>query len=303
MTAVASGRPRLLLVGGAGGLVGRSLLPALRPTYSIRSVHRAPAPNEAPPVEWVRADAQADVDWVTLLREVDVVVNVAWYRWTAPDVFRSLSAGLIRLIEAARSLHVARFIQISVPAAPAHLEAGLPYLTYKRAVDQALASSDLSYRIIRPTMLFGPGDVLLGVMMRLMRRYPRFPMFGDGEYHVSPVSVADLAQVVAQEASGSTSGVLDLGGPERFRYRDLTDRMFHLLGKRPRYWSMSASSARRLTRLMVAVGSTLLYPYEVDWLVSDMLGLPAYTGLGRPLQRVDPYLEQLANPAGARREA
>ncbi len=294
MTSVASRLPRLLLVGGAGGLVGRSLLPALLPAYSIRSVHRAPAPNETSPVEWIRADVQTDVDWATLLRDVDVVVNVAWYRWAAPEVFHRLSEGLIRLIRTAESAHVGRFIQISVPPAPQRLETGLPYLACKRAVDRALASSDLSYRIIRPTMLFGSGDVLLGVMMRLMRRYPWFPMFGDGEYHVSPISVSDVAEVVVREASGTSVGVLDLGGPERLRYRDLTDRMFRILGKRPRYWRMSPASARRLTGLMVTLGSTLLYPYEVDWLVSDMLGLPAYVGLGRTLQRVDPYLAQLA---------
>jgi hypothetical protein len=143
-------------------------------------------------------------------------------------------------------------------------------------------------------MLFGPGDVLLGVMFRLMRRYPFFPMFGDGAYHVSPIAVSDLAGVLAREADASESGTADLGGPERMTYRDLTDRMFNLLDKRPRYWRLSASGARRLTGFMVAMGSTLLYPYEVEWLMSDMLGLPAYGGLGTPMQRVGPYLEWLA---------
>ncbi len=294
MSAVASPHPRLLLVGGGGGLVGRALLPTLGPTYAIRSVHRSRAANEGAGVEWVPADVRAVRDWRPLLADVDVVINLAWYRWASPDSFESLSRGLVSLIEAAATAGIRRFVHISVPAAPDRMEQDLPYLRCKRAVDRALVSSGLSYRIVRPTMLFGTGDVLLSVMMRLMRRYPWFPMFGDGEYHVSPVAVTDLAEVIRRETESGSSGTVDLGGPERFRYRDLTDRMFLALGKAPRYWRMSPSTARRLTGLLVSLGSTLLYPYEVDWLVSDMLGLPPYEGLDRPLRRVSPHLEGLA---------
>ncbi|MGI0053472.1 MAG: hypothetical protein ACRECR_04335, partial [Thermoplasmata archaeon] len=170
----------------------------------------------------------------------------------------------------------------------------LPYLLYKRQFDRALESSGLCYRIVRPTMLFGCHDVLLGEMMRLMHRYPFFPMFGDGDYHVSPVAVADLAHFLHQEAGGDRIGTTDIGGPVRYRYRDLTDSMFEALGRRPRYWRMSRSSALRLTRAMVLLGSTLLYPYEVEWLTSDLLGVPAFGGLDRPLTRVEPYVREVA---------
>jgi hypothetical protein len=52
--------------------------------------------------------------------------------------------------------------------------------------------------------------------------------------------------------------------------------------------------ARRLARLLQGLGSTLLYEYEVEWLVSDMLALPPYERLGRPLERVEPYLSREA---------
>jgi uncharacterized protein YbjT (DUF2867 family) len=294
VTAVSEPRPRLLLVGGGGGLVGRSALPELLTRFRIRSVHRHPASNEGPEVEWVRADAKTIDDWTPLLEDVQVVLNLAWYRWDSEANFRTLHDGLSRLVHAAARARVRRFLQMSVPPAPPNMEATLPYLAYKRRVDAAVAESGLSYRIVRATMLFGPGDVLLSVMFRLMRRYPWFPMFGDGAYHVSPLSVSDLARVLRREAEGSEVGTLDLGGPERMTYRALTDRMFALLGKRPRYWGLSARGARRLTRFLVAMGSTLLYPYEVEWLMSDMLGLPPYDGLDAPLARVGPYLEQMA---------
>jgi uncharacterized protein YbjT (DUF2867 family) len=299
----ASPRPRLLLVGGGGGLVGRAALPELNRHFRVRSVHRHPASNEGPAIEWIRTDVREVEDWTPFLDDVQVVLNLAWYRWESEATFRTLGSGLGRLIEAATRARVSRFLQVSVPPAPPSMEATLPYLVYKRQVDAGLARSGLSYRIVRPTMLFGRGDVLLEVMFRLMRRYPFFPMFGDGAYHVSPIAAADLAKVLLREAQGSGQGTLDLGGPERFAYRQLTDRMFQLLGKRPRYWTLTAAGARRLTRWLVAMGSTALYPYEVQWLMSDMLGLPPYDGLDTPLHRVGPYLEQLAANVSRRKGA
>ncbi|MGC2289877.1 MAG: NAD(P)H-binding protein [Thermoplasmata archaeon] len=296
MTAPSDGALRLLLVGGAGGLVGRAVLPELQPHFQIRSVHRHLAENEGASVEWVRADVNEVNDWAPLLDDVQVVLNLAWYRWGSETTFGALHNGLRRLLAAAVRARTPRFLQVSVPPAPASMEANLPYLVYKRRFDASLAGSGLSFRIVRPTMLFGPGDVLLGVMLRLMRRYPFFPMFGDGSYHVSPLAVSDLARVLRREAQGSDRGTLDLGGPERMTYRGLTDRMLHALGKQPRYWRLSRTGALGLTRLMVALGSTALYPYEVEWLMSDMLGLAPYEGLDVPLRPVGPYIDQLAHP-------
>lgn len=290
MTAAVDGRPRLLLVGGAGGLVGRALLPLFAPRYQIRSVHRYPATNEPPSIEWVKADVGAIGDWAPMLDDVQVVLNLAWYRWAPEGSFRALREGLLRLIAACVVARIGRVLQVSVPPAPASLENDLPYLRYKRQVDAALAGSGLSHRIVRPTMLFGPGDVLLGVMLRAIRRYPVFPMFGSGEYHVSPLAASDLARVLLQEAQGTDQGTLDLGGPERFTYRELTDLLFRAAGKAPHYWHMSGAGARRLTRLLAYFGSTVLYPYEVEWLMSDRLGLPPYAGLALPMQSVRTYL-------------
>jgi NADH dehydrogenase len=264
--------------------------------YEIRSVHRHPVPAEAAArVEWVPADVVRLTDWRPILEDVDVVLNLAWYRWGNASRFRHLCAGLERLVEAARSSGTTRFLQVSVPAAPDRMERSLPYLSYKRRLDRAIAESGLSYRIVRPTMLFGAGDRLLGNMLRLMYRYPLFPMFGDGAYHLSPVAASDLARILRQEATGTTTGTVDVGGPERYRYRELTDLMFSFLGKRPRYWHLSPRSSVAFAQLVQDLGSSLLYAYEVEWLLSDRLGPPAFPGLDPPMTRVEPFLRQEAD--------
>lgn len=271
--------------------MGRALLPELASRYRVRSVHRHPVPRERQyGVEWIQADVAEVSDWGRMLEGVDAVVNLAWFRWAREGQFRTLRNGTLRLIAAARSGGVRRFVQVSVPPAPAELEQTLPYLRYRRQVDRAIEGSGLSYRILAPTMLFGPGDRLLGVMLRLMARYHRFPMFGDGEYHLSPIAVTDLAEAVLVGLSSDSRDTQLLGGPDRFEYRALTDLLFRLLGLPPRYSKLTVDGGIRLTRVLRLFGSKLLYPYEVEWLTSDLLGLPPYEGLGRPLTPVGPYL-------------
>ncbi|MGI0129172.1 MAG: SDR family oxidoreductase [Thermoplasmata archaeon] len=285
------GRPRLLLVGGGGGLAGRAVLAEFRRDWTIRSLHRHPvAAEEGPGIEWWSGDASSVRNWTPVLAEVDLVINLAWYRHGPPRVFRPLAEGLVRLIRASEEAGVSRWLQVSVPDAPSSMEAELPYLTNKRAVDRALSQSSLSYAIVRPTMLFGPRDKLLTVMLRTIARYHRFPMFGDGEYHVSPIAATDLGRILRREATRRERGTVDAGGPTRWRYRDLTDRLFTALGRPPRYLRFSPRGALRLARLLEALGSTLLYAYEVEWLLSDRLGLPAYVGLSEPLTPVGPFL-------------
>jgi uncharacterized protein YbjT (DUF2867 family) len=287
----AAPRPRLLLVGGGGGLVGRATLAELGSGWAVRSVHRHRVPREEEAgVEWVPADISAIRDWRTLLEGVDVVLNLAWYRSGPESRFRRLYEGLHRMLEAAGHASVRRVLQVSVPPAPEHLESTLPYLQYKRRFDHEVVASGLSYRIVRPTMLFGPRDVLLTVMLREIDRYPFFPMFGDGRFHVSPVAVADLARLLRREADGTDSGTTDVGGPARYEYRELTDLLFRAVGKRPRYWRLSPSGSLRFASVLQAIGSSRLYRYEVEWLMSDRLGLPPYSGLDRPLTTVESFL-------------
>jgi uncharacterized protein YbjT (DUF2867 family) len=282
---------RLLVVGGTSGFVGRAVRREFAPDWQIRSLHRAEDSEEVRTgVEWVRGDAASVPDWGPLLAGVDLVVNLAWYRYGSDRRFRPLTEGLVRLVRAAEQHGSPRFVQVSVPDAPEALETGLPYLVRKREVDRAVASSTLPYAILRPTMLYGPGDKLLSVMMRTMARYHRFPMFGDGAYHVSPVAVADLARAIRREAERAPRAIVPMGGPVRWRYTELTAVLFRALGLRERYVRFSPRGAVRLARLLEMLGSSLLYAYEVEWLLSDRLGLPPYEGLGQDLADVRPFL-------------
>ena len=291
---------RVLLLGGGGGLVGRAVLEEFAPDHRIRSFHRRAVPREAQlGVEWVPGDLGTQEDWTEVLEGVDLILNLVWHRTGSRRRFEPLAGGLSKLLEAAKRSGVRRFVHLSVPRAPDHLEREFPYLTYRRRFDAELAASGLSYRIVRPTMLFGPGDVLIDVMRREMRRYPFFPMFGDGRYHVSPLATRDLARILRREASNDLRGTIDVGGPHRYEYRELCDLLFRSLGKAPRYWRLTERGGVRLARLLETFGSHLLYAYEVEWLVSDLLGLAPDPGLRSSMMTLESYLGVPAAASGS----
>ena len=55
----------------------------------------------------------------------------------------------------------------------------------------------IAYVIIRPTLVFGTGDLLPNNMAWVLRRFTVFPVYGNGDYAVQPVYAEDL---VAQSA-------------------------------------------------------------------------------------------------------
>ena len=79
----------------------------------------------------------------------------------------------------------------------------------------------IPYAIIRPTLVFGDGDLLLNNMAWALRRFPVFPVYGNGDYPVQPVYVEDLAVQAVETASQSESSVADAAGPDTFSFEAL----------------------------------------------------------------------------------
>ena len=60
----------------------------------------------------------------------------------------------------------------------------MPYFRGRGLVEEILKAHEMPYAIIRPTLVFGEGDLLLNNMAWALRRFPVFPVFGRGDYQV-----------------------------------------------------------------------------------------------------------------------
>ena len=86
---------------------------------------------------------------------------------------------------------VGRTVHFSVANASA--ESRLPCFRGKGQVEETLTGMGIPYAIIRSTLVFGEGDLLLNNMAWALRRFPVFPVFGSGDYPVQPTYAEDLA--------------------------------------------------------------------------------------------------------------
>src|SRR5437764_4649490 len=111
------------------------------------------------------------------------------------------------LFEAAADAGVGRIVHISITNPSA--DSDLPYFRGKALVERALAATGLPHGIIRPTVVFGRGDVLLNNIAWLLRRLPLFAIPGSGRYRVRPVHVDDVARLAVTAAGMSGNVFID----------------------------------------------------------------------------------------------
>jgi NADH dehydrogenase len=217
------------VVTGAFSYTGRwvadRLLAAER---EVLTLSRTPAPPESQirsaPLQFADEDALARA-----LDGADVVYNTYWIRFErGASTFARTVANTRIFLRAARRANVGRFVHFSVTNASTG--SPLPYFRGKAELEQAVAESGLSYAIVRPTLVFGPADILVNNIAWGLRRFPVFLVPGSGEYRVQPVSVADTARL-AVEAGGADGNIaIDCAGPETISFAGLVRLLADAIG-------------------------------------------------------------------------
>ena len=106
------------------------------------------------------------------------------------------------------------------------------------------------YAIIRPTLVFGSGDLLLNNMAWALRRFHVFPVYGNGDYPFQPVYVEDVAAQAVEAGSQSENSVADAAGPDTFSFEALLRQLASAVGVRRRFLHAPPSVALALTGLV-----------------------------------------------------
>ena len=136
-----------------------------------------------------------------------VFYNTYWVRYAHGRITFDLAVENTRaLFEAAKRAGVGRIVHFSVTNPSSG--SGFPYFRGKAQVEDMLKGLGVPHAIIRPTLVFGVGDLLLNNMAWALRH---FPVYGNGDYPVQPVYVEDLAAQAVEAGSQSESAVADAG--------------------------------------------------------------------------------------------
>jgi uncharacterized protein YbjT (DUF2867 family) len=107
------------------------------------------------------------------------------------------------------------------------------YVHSKVEAESAIIAGFDSATILRPSVVFGPGDALFNRLGKIAMMAPFMPVVGNGKARVQPVFVGDVAAaVVAVLARPDTAkSVFELGGPRVYTYRELAALTLHEIGR------------------------------------------------------------------------
>ena len=229
---------RIALFGGTG-FVGSYLVDALleagmHPVMMVRpgSREKVERGEECTLIEGEIDDRTAVGE---TLEEADAAVYLIGILREFPDrgiTYETLHfEGARRVMNAASALGVRRFLYMSANGVKPD---GTGYQRTKYMAEQYLETTDLDWTVFRPSVMFGDPRGRMEFATQLYREvislplpaplfYPGLLPFGAGEFRMSPVHVADVAQayVAALRKPETAGAVLPLGGSRSLTWREI----------------------------------------------------------------------------------
>jgi uncharacterized protein YbjT (DUF2867 family) len=216
-----------------------------------------------------------DFDHPDQLREsllgTTTLINTYWIRFPRGEsTFESAVRNTRTLISAAKDAGVERIVHVSI--ANPSLDSPLAYYKGKAQLEQAVIESGLSYAIVRPTVIFGTGDILINNISWYVRRFPVFAIPGDGRYRVRPIFVEDMARLLAEAVDQTNNAVVDAVGPETYAFEDLVIMIGRTVGRSVKIVHMPAGLAYLATLVTGCfVDDVVLTWEEYKGLMADLL--------------------------------
>jgi uncharacterized protein YbjT (DUF2867 family) len=221
-----------------------------------------------------RADLAGQERMQAAMQGSDTLYNTFWIRFERGPITYAWAIERSRMLfEAARRAGVRRIVHISV--INASLDAPTAYFRAKAVVEEALVATGIGHAIVRPTVTFGPGDILINNLAWTLRRMPAFGIPGDGRYPIQPVHVEDVAEVAVRAGGMAEDVTLDAGGPDIFSFNDFVALVRRAIGSRALVVHLPVAASLVAARLIgLVVRDVVLTQHEVTELRRRLMFSP-----------------------------
>ncbi|MDB5438123.1 MAG: 3-beta hydroxysteroid dehydrogenase [Caulobacteraceae bacterium] len=232
----------LVTVFGGTGFVGRQVVRALakrgwRVRVAVRNVgrgYRLRMLGDVGQISVVQANIRDEASVRRALDGASAVVNaVGATHETGKQSFEAVHVeGAGALARTAHALGITNFVQFSGigvdEASPSR------YSAARARGEAAVRAAMPSAVILRPSVIFGPDDILFNQLGRLAALSPIMPVLGDDAVRMQPVFVGDVAAAVAAVLGDPASAgrTYELGGPATYSFRDLAQLVLTETGRK-----------------------------------------------------------------------
>jgi NADH dehydrogenase len=228
---------RVLITGGTGFVGTHVVNELLRRGHAVAVLARDPAKGRNRynrPVEIVAGDVLDPEAFARAASGRDALIHLVGIinekgRQTFDRMHREATENAVA---AAKAGGVARYLHMS--AMGSSEDSPSEYGRTKAAGEKAVRASGLDWTIVRPSIIFGPGDGFVSLLAPIVRGNPGFiPVIGPGTTKFQPVSIFDVARVFADclENPGTSRKAYDVGGPETLTFNEIYREIAAAVGK------------------------------------------------------------------------
>ena len=140
--------------------------------------------------------------------------------------------GTVNIVREAERAGAKRFVYIS--SLGAHVGESDYHKSKKRAED-VVRTFEGNWTILRPGNVYGPGDEVISLLLKMVRTLPAIPVIDSGDQPFQPIWAEDLgdAIAIAVERKDLATRILELAGTEETTMNDILDRFATITGKKP----------------------------------------------------------------------
>lgn len=239
---MAATNDRTVTVFGGTGFLGRRIVRHLRSHgFPVRTASRHPdrghrlfGPDDSQ-LQSVGATVHDERSVADALAGVYGVVNaVSLYVEHGEETFHSVHVEAAQRVAAlAQRAGVEQLVHVSGiaadPASPSR------YIRKRGEGELAVRAAFGDALIVRPAVMFGPDDVFLTTILRLLRQLPIYPMFGRGQTRLQPAYVEDVAEAIGRtmQRPETPSTIFEFGGPRLYSYEQFLRAVAHQAGLAP----------------------------------------------------------------------
>jgi uncharacterized protein YbjT (DUF2867 family) len=224
---------------GGTGFLGRRIVRRLAEAgWRVRVVARNPELPEwagaQHRIELVAADITDPDSFAGALRDAGAVVNAVslYVEKRGGPTFEDVHVhGAADLAQHAGTHGVTRLLHVS--GLGVDPESPSAFVRARWRGEQAVRSGFPPAGILRPGVMFGAGDALLGGL-EFATRMPVVPLFGSGRVRLAPVLADDLAEAVKRLLADANppAPLYEFGGGENLSYRELIEGVLAAYGRR-----------------------------------------------------------------------
>lgn len=233
---------RTVTVFGGTGFLGRRVVRHLREHgFSVRIASRHPDRGRMlfgvadPQLQSIEADVHNEQSVTGALISAYGVVNaISLYVEHGKETFHSVHVEAAERVAVQARQHGVEWL-IHVSGISADAASRSSYIRSRGEGELAVQTAFPDAILIRPAVMFGPGDAFLSTILNLLRRLPIHPMFGAGRTRLQPAYVEDVAEAIARalQRSEARPVTYECGGPQIYSYKELLRTLARGAGLNP----------------------------------------------------------------------